>query len=172
MGIQHRHVVGGLVLAVCAGLFGGCRPANDSERAFAEAREAEAQQREALRATLEGGTEESAAIKLVRQSAAPEGGGNTEAWIQRRLGQDKSSVMFPHWQASRRGIGKYEVRFTYTAMDELGEIKKRGLAWTVDLVLKLVSPPRELKTDELGSRSSPYYPRRQADVRHEELKLE
>lgn len=147
----------GVLAAWAWALLAGCGPSTDAERAYYQARQAEQRQREDLRRTLEGGTEEAAAIRLVKEAAAADGQGTTEQWLGRQLDTDRLSMLFPRWQARRRGTGKYDVRFTCTLMGGTGEITKRGFAWTVDLVLKLVSPARELAPEELSSYSSRYF---------------
>ena len=135
----------------------GCSPMTEDERAVQEGRKSEAEQREALRRALNGGAEESVAIKLVQSAPAAQGEGTTEQWLQRQAATNGSSIFFPRWEADRRGMGKYEVIFTCTLMQEDGRVGKWGVAWSVDIVLKMVTSPREMKQSELSARSSRYF---------------
>jgi len=136
-------------------LLGGCGAGTtEEERAYIEAMEAERQIRESIRVTLDGDKEEDAAIKMVREQESPDGVGNTGAWVQRLTDGSKGDVLFPRWQARRKGVGRHEVWFSYTVLDVDGTVEKRGLAWVVDLSLKLVDGPRDLTAKELGADSS------------------
>lgn len=161
-----------LPLAAVAAALAACSPETDAERAYLEARQAELEQRENVKLALEGGTEESTAVKLVKEAPGSDGAGTTEAWLERQLNVSRQSVLFPRWQAQRRGTGKYEVRFTCTLMGETGEITKKGYAWNADLILKLVTPARELSPEEMASFSSRRYRPRTPDTQREVPKLE
>lgn len=169
-----RHHRVHLALLAAASVLGwaGCSPLSDAERAYQEARQREAERRETIRSSLDGGTEESAAIEMARESPATGGEGTTEKWVERQLAQSKGSVLFPHWQARRYGISKYEVSFTYALMNELGEVEKKGYAWKVDVVLKVVSPGRVLTAAELGAGTTRPAPRRRRTVPPPDIQLE
>ena len=138
---------------VAALFFAGCSPESDGERAYARNRQQEQLRQDHLRSTLEGVTEETAAVDMVKQWAAPEGEeGTTEQWTLRQLQAVGGDALFPHWRALRRGRGRYDIMFTYTLMNELGTAEKKGFAWHADLVLKVVSGPREMSAAELGRR--------------------
>jgi len=62
-------------------------------------------------------------------------------------------------------MGRYDVTLTYTIMNELGGIEKKGYAWRVDLVLKTVSDPREMSAAELGRRTGARPPRAKPALR-------
>lgn len=93
--------------------------------------------------------EQGEAIRIVRESKAPEGEGRTEAWLEQRLRAIPGQVLFPHWTARRRGAARYEVRFTYTVLGDDQRIERAGLAWDVDLVLEAARGPRPLSEEEL-----------------------
>lgn len=145
------------LIAVALLFSGGCSPMTEDERAVQEERKSEAAQREALRRALDGGAEESVAIKLVQSAPAAQGEGTTEQWLQRQAATNDSSIVFPRWEAERRGMGKYQVIFTCTLMHEDGRINKWGVAWSVDILLKMVAPPREMEQSELSARTSRYF---------------
>jgi len=153
------------LLLAAAVLLAGCSPKSDAERAFERARRQEQLRREQLRSTLEGVTEETAAVEMAKQRPAVEGEGNTEEWTRRQLQAAGGNALFPHWRAQRRGMGRYDVTFTYTIMNELGGIEKKGYAWRVDLVLKTVSDPREMSAAELGRRTGARPPRAKPALR-------
>lgn len=143
-------------LLVCV-LAGGCSPQTDAEREYRERRRVESIVRESIRDSLEGGAEESEAIELVKESPAPDGETATAAWLQASMNERSGSILFPRWQAFRRGIDRYEVWFSYTFMAPDGAIQKKGYAWNVDLMLKAVKEPRPLTESELGMRTSRYF---------------
>ena len=159
-------------IAVALLFFGGCSPTTEDERAVQEGRKSEAEQREALRRVLDGGTEESVAIKLVQSAPAAQGEGTMEQWIQGQATTNGSSIFFPRWEAERRGMGKYEVVFTCTLMQEDGRVGKWGVAWSVDILLKQVAPPREMKQSELSARSSRYFRDRRRGIPPEKLNVD
>lgn len=138
------------IALVTALILTGCSPESDAERAYARARRQEQLRQGQLRSTLEGATEESAAVDMAKQWPALEGEGNTEQWTMRQMQSSGGNPLFPHWRAQRRGRGRYDVTFTYTLMNELGSVEKKGFLWRVDLVLKLVSEPREMTAAEMG----------------------
>lgn len=144
----------------------------EDERAVQERRKSEIEQREALRQALGGGTEESAAIKLVQSAPAAQGGGAMEQWLQRQAVTNGSSIVFPRWEAERRGMGKYEVIFTCMLMQEDGSVGKWGIVWSVDIVLKMVTAPREMKQAELNARASRYFRDRRRGLPTEQLNVD
>jgi hypothetical protein len=153
-------------------LSGGCSRVAEDESALQEARESEAEQREALRRALDGGTEESAAIKLVKTARAAQGEGTMEQWLQQEATTNGSSIFFPRWEVDRRGVGKYEVVFTCTLMQEDGRVGKWGVAWAVDIVVKTVGAPRQMKPAELNARASRYFRDRRRGLPPEPLNLD
>ena len=153
-------------------LSGGCSRVAEDESALQEARESEAEQREALRRALDGGTEESAAIKLVKTARAAQGEGTMEQWLQQEAATNGSSIFFPRWEVDRRGVGKYEVVFTCTLMQEDGRVGKWGVAWAVDIVVKTVGAPRQMKPAELNARASRYFRDRRRGLPPEPLNLD
>ena len=151
---------------VTAMLLAGCSPESDAERTYARNRRQEQLRQDHLRSTLEGVTEETAAVDMVKQWPAPEGEeGTTEPWTVRQLQAVEGDALFPHWRALRRGRGRYDVMFTYTLMNELGTAEKKGFAWHADLVLKVVSGPREMSAAELGRSINARTPRPKRVVR-------
>lgn len=105
---------------------------------------------------LESADEDIAAIRLVREAPAADGWGTNEDWAKRHLDAIDTDVFFPRWQAARRAAGRYEVTFTYTVVNG-GMMTRRGFVWTADVVLKLVSPVREMTPEELMARASRLY---------------
>ena len=118
---------------------------------------------------LEDAEEENLAIRLAREAGAPDGEGANEDWVQRQAGSVAQDVLFPRWEARRRAAGKYEVSFTYTLVGAGESVTRRGFAWTADVILLLVSPPREMQPDELLPRASRIYQRRGLDRKRIEL---
>ena len=167
---SYSWIPAGLALAM---LFsGGCGPTTEEERAIHGVRKSEAEQRDALRRALDGATEKSVAIKLVQTAPAAQGEGTMEQWLQRQSSTNGSSIVFPVWEADRRGMGKYEVSFTCTLMLGDGSIGKWGVVWSVDILLKQVSSPREMTQSELNARSSSYFRDRRRGISPEQLNVD
>ena len=120
----------------------------------------------------DGAEEDALAIRLTKDAPSPDGSGRTEDGLRRRLEQESGSVVFPHWQARRSGAAQYEVTFSYTLVGEGNEIRRRGFAWKTDVVLQMVSPPREMTEKELLPRAARVYRDRRLDRRRIELNAE
>lgn len=88
------------------------------------------------------------AVAMVRTKAAEDTGMITEEWVRAQLDEVDGQILFPLWDARRRGANKYEVRFTYTVLYDDYRIEKRGFAWHVNPVLRLVGPPRVMEPEE------------------------
>lgn len=160
-------------LLALGGLAGpGCSPPSDAQREYEGARRREEERQETVRSSLERGSDESLAITLAKESPASDGEGTADQWVGRQLAQNTGSVLFPHWQARRYGLEKYEVSFTFRRMNELGEIEKKGYAWKVDLVLKTVSAVRAMTAEELNVGLPRPSARRARPARPPELQLE
>ncbi len=149
-----RRVIGGLLLLAGLSLLPGCGSSETEDSAYREP-EIGKQRRESLQKALKGESEESAAIRNVRESPATGGAGTTEEWLGQQTDREKGSMLFPRWEARRRGVGKYEVLFSYTLMNDNGSITRKGYAWDVDLVTRAVSGPRDMQPSELEPRSVP-----------------
>ncbi len=150
----------------------GCSPATDAERAYMESRAGERQQREQMQRTLDGVSEDAAAIDMAKDSPAKDGPGTAEQWIEQLTAREQGHLMFPRWEGVPRSLNKYEVRYTYTVMSESGSITKKGYAWDVDLMLKAVTGPRELDAADLAARSAAYVPRPRPESLPEKPQIE
>lgn len=146
-----------LACAVAVCLLSGCTPPVEDKQSYSDTMQAERQVRESIRKTLNGETEDQGAIRMVREHAAPEGDGTTDEWLKRVLDAEDGTILFPLWQAQRRGVGRYEVWHVYTLLAEDSRVEEKGHAWIVDLALKLVEGPRPLTPREIGADSPRYY---------------
>lgn len=127
-----------------------CSPMTEQEEEFFQQRKERREQQEMISTVLEGSTRQAEAMTMVKEQEAPDKRGTVEEWLERAILIPGAKIMFPRWKVLPRGKDKYEVRFEYTAMKEGFEIEKRGYSWNVDLVLKIVSPYRELELDAPG----------------------
>lgn len=134
----------------------GCSPVSDSERAYLEQRKAERTKEEALANTLENGVEDSEIIDMVKDSSSPREGMKTSEWTEDMVSRYPGDVMFERWNAVRQGQEKYRVEFTCTVMGENNMISKQGWFWTVNQVLKLISPPQEISKEDKERQRSRY----------------
>jgi hypothetical protein len=147
-----RIVLLGSMITALAGSMGCTPPVTDEEKNYFDEQKREKEQRDLLSQALQGETKQGEALKLVKDSEAILGEGNTQEWLDRLLKHEKGDVMFTRWATTARGANKYEVRFTYTLMGEGYVIEHKGFSWVVDLILKKVSDPRALADAELGKR--------------------
>lgn len=163
LGIQCGLIPLGLVLLGAA----GC--GEDSSMPFQPMDEEALLSPAAQDRVLEGAEEEGQALRLTREARAPDGEGTNEDWVRRQMDLAGPDVLFPRWEARRTAAGKYEVAFTYTLVGIENSVARRGFAWNTDVVLLLVSPPREMQPDELVPRSSRVYQRR--GLEHQRIEL-
>jgi hypothetical protein len=138
-------------LAAVAAL-AACSPPTESEREYYRKREAERMEKETLKMAVTESAKDTEILTLVKESAAVDGVGKTEAWVDRQMRGVLGQVIFPRWEISRRGSTKYEVRFMYTTVDERSYMSKRGWRWDVDVMLKMVGPPREVLPHDAAPR--------------------
>jgi len=130
-------------------MLAGCEPVSDSERQYFESRNQEVeQQRQFMQSLTDANTMENA-MNMVKVHPSQRENVPTEKWINDMLARLAGEVMFPRWEARRRGPNRFEVLFTYTHIDRDYNIQRGGYAWEVDTLLKMVSDPRELSAEEL-----------------------
>jgi hypothetical protein len=163
-----------IIVLACAAAAAGCGDTQQEDDLYLEMRrQEETMQREAATRGAGGVEQDAEAIRLVKESAAPDEQGTNEDWVRRQTEGERTSVYFPVWKASPRGLSKFEVTYSCTVVvDERNVIEKRGFAWNVDLVLRLVTPPREMRPDELSSRAVTRATRHRSKVESEIPKLE
>lgn len=167
----YRESRAGLILLACALLAtAGC--GDDPAIPFGPVDESALQAAGPQDRVLDGAEEEGRALRLVREARAPDGEGANEDWVKRQMELAEQDVLFPRWEARRTAAGKYEITFTYTVVGIGDAVARRGFAWTADVVLLLVTPPREMQAEELAPRSSRVYQRRALDRRPVELSPE
>ncbi|HOW96364.1 MAG TPA: hypothetical protein P5567_10160 [Kiritimatiellia bacterium] len=168
---RYRESRAGLIWLGCALLAAaGC--GDDPAIPFGPVDEAVLQEPGPQDRVLEGAEEETRALRLAREARASDGEGTNEDWVKRQMELAEQDVLFPRWEARRTAAGKYEVTFTYTVVGIGDVVARRGFAWTADVVLMLVTPPREMQAEELVPRSSRVYQRRALERRPVELSPE
>jgi len=84
------------------------------------------------------------ALRLVQKNTVAESNLSTEEWIRKQLSEEDGQIMFPKWEARRKNMQEYEVKFTYTKLNDDYTIEKKGYSWFVNYVLRLVSNARTL----------------------------
>lgn len=119
----------------------GCGYDTPSEAEFFARKEAERLARQQQRDAVIAQVPDAEVLGMVGESPAPDGSGSTSDWVARMVGNTDAQVLFPRWQVSRRGASKYEVRYTYTTIDETNHLSRAGLRWMVDAALKMVEGP-------------------------------
>jgi len=89
------------------------------------------------------------ALQIVREAPAEEGGGaTTGGQIEEQTAALEGSVMFPRWTARRVGANDYEVRFTFTHIDNQYNMNKTGFSWIVNVAQKTAGPRRVLRPED------------------------
>ncbi len=155
-------------LAALVGSCLSCTPQTEEEKAFFERRAQEREVLESITADLQGSTRYAEAMDLVKKGKAPDGKGTVEDWAEKKAG---NRALFPRWAVLPKGADKYEVRYEYTLMGENYDLERKGYAWTVNLMVKIISPHRELSDKELhGGKDSRLsrISRKQPAERHKE----
>lgn len=122
----------------------GCGYETPSEQEYFTQREAERLAQQQQRDAVVAQVPDTEILALVTEAPAPDGSGPTAEWVLRMVNNSGAQVLFPRWQVSRRGANKYEVRYTYTTIDETNHLSRTGLRWSVDTSLKLVSDPETM----------------------------
>lgn len=88
------------------------------------------------------------ALRLVQESIEEESGLTTTIWVEQQLQAEEGQIMFPKWEARRQNMHEYEVKFTYTKLNDDYAIEKRGYTWAVNYILRLVSKPRPMSQSD------------------------
>ncbi len=126
-----------------------CAPQTAAERAYFEQKQEEIEAKQSLKNKLIQTTlKDTDIINMVSSNAAPDSLGNTDDWIKRQIGSIEGQILFPRWKVLRHGETKYEVQYAFSVIDEQNRIVKRGYAWDVDAIIKVVTLPREMKFTE------------------------
>lgn len=137
-------------------MLAACAPQTAAERAYFEQKQAERDARAALRTTLtETSLKDGDIVNLVVSNAAPDSNGITDDWLKRQIGQIEGQILFPRWKVMRQGANKYDVQYSFSVIDGQNRLYKRGYQWNVDVMVKLVSLPRELKLSDAASVTAP-----------------
>lgn len=127
----------------------GCGPSSDGSRALQQelAGDSAAMKSVAMN--------DADVLELVQERPAPDGDGSTSDWLRRETSAQTGSALFPRWTVQRRTANRFEVRFTFTWVEESNEIENRGFVWQVNGSLRSVEGPQELKTSEPAKALAP-----------------
>jgi hypothetical protein len=87
-------------------------------------------------------------LQLVQEQPAPDGNGTVADWIERQARSARGQPLFPRWQVQRRGINRFEVRYTFTWIGLDNQIESRGYIWHVDSALNKVQGPKTIVIGE------------------------
>ncbi len=120
----------------------GCGYQSESERAYFEGREVERQQKMELRNTLSSTVSDTEALTMIQTSPAPDGFGTIQDWIGRKRLETPGQIMLPRWNVQQFGDRRFEVRYTYTMIDESNQLVRSGYRWNVDTAIKQIPPPQ------------------------------
>ena len=120
----------------------GCGYQSESERAYFEGREAERQQKLELKNTIVGNVSDTEALAMIQKSPAPDGFGTVLDWIDRKRLETPGQIMLPRWNVQQFGDRRFEVRYTYTMINESNLLVRSGYRWNVDIAIKQIPPPQ------------------------------
>lgn len=92
------------------------------------------------------------ALKIVQE--APAGTNDPAATTGRKIEEQaaamEGSVLFPRWTARRVGASDYEVRFTFTHIDNQYNMARKGFSWIANVAKKTAGPMRVLRPEDFG----------------------
>lgn len=128
-------------LAAMALALAGCGYQSESERAYFEGREADRQQKRELQQTVSRITSDHEALSIVQDSPAPDGFGTIRDWIERKRLEAPGQVMLPRWNVQFIGAQRFEVRYTYSMINESNQLVRAGYLWNVDNAIRQIPPP-------------------------------
>lgn len=145
--VMHRLLCILAPIMLAAGfLLTACAPQTAAERAYFEQKKAERDARDSLRTTItDDSLKDADIVNMVISNAAPDGNGINDDWLKRQIGQVDGQILFPRWKVMRHGPNKYDAQYSFSIIDAQNRLSKRGYQWSVDAMVKLVGPPRELE---------------------------
>jgi hypothetical protein len=167
-----------ILAAAAAGLLLACSPQEGYERMLKERAKKEGEpttprDEEALRSVVQESANSEVVLAMVKNYPSPDPQITTETWLARHLHDQPGQIMFARWGGLRRGANKYDVTFTYTEIGADNRMVKRGMMWSADTVLKVVSAPRDLpKEDRIGRGPSDRTDAEESRIRKAEATLE
>lgn len=159
---------------LAAFLLAACSPQSEREREYFRQKEAEKMEEETLKLTIMESAKDTDVILMVKKAPAREGNIDTDTWVDKQIADVKGQVIFPRWEVTRRGSSKYEARYLYTLLDDQNKMTKRGWRWDVDVVVKMVSAPRDFVEEDSQPVQvrKPEAEQRMRRIREEERSLE
>ncbi len=170
--ISSKQYFAALVAVVCA-IGTGCGPTSDREREHRRKQRSDETQRESVQLAIVETAKDTDVLSMVKKSPAVTGGMDTETWVNQMMDRIQGQVIFPRWEVSRRGSSRYEARYVYTLLNDENDMSKIGWKWDVDMMLKVVGPPREILPQETAARPrSSESVQQKRRIREEERSLE
>lgn len=158
--------------ALCA-LGSGCAPQSQKERDYYRKKVSDQNLTETLKLTVMESAKDTDVLQMVKQSPAVSPDMDTDAWVNQQMDRVQGQVIFPRWEVSRRGSSKYEARYVYTLLNDDNDMSKIGWRWEVDMMLKMIGPPRQILAQETAPRPrSNESQQQQRRIREEERSLE
>ncbi len=88
------------------------------------------------------------AVEMVKKWVAEDQLGTMEQWVEAELGRVRGDIMFPQWEATRKGAHQFDVLFTYTHRDLDYHIDKKGYRWEVNTRLNVVRGPEPWREEK------------------------
>jgi len=162
------------ILCVASGLAlaSGCDRITMEDRAFFDELERNRSQREsALRRANDKVTTDDV-IERVKQHQVGEDGETTDAWLRREIARMGGQMLFPRWEAIRRGSNKQEVTFSFVLINDRNQMQRMAYSWQVDVLDMTVEPPILTKLAEVASLDQTRNQQAQRRVRDHEKQLE
>lgn len=129
----------------------GCDRIRVEDRGFFEDLEHERSQREAVLRRANDNVTTGDVIERVKQHEVDEKGGTTEQWLMAEIAKMGGQMLFPRWEAIRRGSNKQEVTFSFVLINDRNQMQRMAYSWQVDVLDMTVESPILTKLAEVAS---------------------
>jgi hypothetical protein len=141
------------ILLMAAGLAGvvGCDRIRVEDRGFFEELELERSQREVTLRRANENVTTGDVIERVKQTVVDDKGGTTEQWLMAEIAKMGGQMLFPRWEAIRRGSNKQEVTFSFVLINDRNQMQRMAYSWQVDVLDMTVESPILTKLAEVAS---------------------
>lgn len=129
----------------------GCDRIRVEDRTFFNDLERERAQREAVLRRANESVTTGDVIERVKQYPLDEKGGTTEQWLMAEIAKMGGQMLFPRWEAIRRGSNKQEVTFSFVLINDRNQMQRMAYSWQVDVLDMTVESPILTKLAEVES---------------------
>ncbi len=150
----------------------GCDRINVEDRAFFDELERNRSQRESVLRRANDKVTTGDVIERVKQHEVEGKGTTTEQWLMAEIAGMGGQMLFPRWEAIRRGSNKQEVTFSFVLINDRNQMQRMAYSWQVDVLDMTVESPVLSKLAEVASLDQTRNQQAQRRVREHEKQLE